>query len=140
MCCTIGDLLQAAYGMPWCLGCCCVNLFFARNTIRYQYRLKTTSGANECVEECLVPYAMYCLVNAITTVCPILAPIAYCQWVALVMVALNLSEEVKNRSTGDQRKAYLVGYNPNHTIPMVQGTVISEPAGTTYPAVVKYDN
>ena len=130
MCCVVGDIVQNSNGMPWYLGCCCVDIFYARNTVRYHYRLNTTTGANECMEECLVPYVFYCLISSITSAFPGLQPIAYCQWMALVTIAMNLNQEVKIKSPGNVSKGYLVGYSGGQPAPQV-GTVIEmvEPAG-----------
>lgn len=38
--CSVGSTLEVALGMPFVIGCCCVNPFTARNLIRYQYRIK----------------------------------------------------------------------------------------------------
>ena len=139
MCCVVGDTLQNSYCMPWLLGCLCVNPFFARNTIRYQYRLKTTFGNNECVEECAIPYIFYCFINLVATAIPLLSPIAYCQWIAVVMTVMNMREEVSLRISSSsvaveedslvRKKAYLVGYSPQSTEPSVHDPVVSEPQG-----------
>eukprot|EP01036_Dinobryon_divergens_P033024 gene33024-42723_t len=147
MCCVVGDTLQTAYGMPWLLGCCCVNPFFARNTIRYHYRLKTTTDSNECIEECAIPYIFYCCVNLVASAIPILSPIAYCQWIALVMIVMNMQEEVSIKSLVDvegdriaRRKAYLVGYSTQSSVPITEGVVIAEPKGDyNYSAVDSRD-
>ena len=109
--CVVGDIVQNAYGMPWYLGCCCVGTFYARNTVRYHYRLETTSGANECMEECLIP-------------------IAYCQWVAPVTIFMNLNQEVKFKSPSNTSKGYFVGYNPQGYGAVAVGTVVKmDPKG-----------
>ena len=129
-CCVVGDIVQNSYGMPWYLGCCCVGVFYARNTVRYHYRLKTKSGADEFCEECLIPWGVYFLIGIITSAFPGLQPIAYCQWVALVTIIMNLNQEVKLKSPGNISKGYLVGYSPNFTnIPVGTVVEIVEPKG-----------
>ena len=126
-CCVIGDVVQNAYGMPWYLGCCCVGVFYARNTVRYHYRLKTKSGQGECVEECLIPYAVYCLVSALAST--FFPPLTYCNLVALVSVIMNLKHEVDLKSPNNTSKGYLVGYSPQGFVAV--GTVVEmvEPKG-----------
>ena len=57
--CAMGKLMEETMGMPWCMGCCCVNVCAARNLIRYQYRIR----GNELVEECTIPYGLKCYGN-----------------------------------------------------------------------------
>lgn len=134
--CTVGDLVNKAYGMPWCMGCCCMNLFTARNTIRYHYRLKTTSGGNECIEECALPYGVYCLLSILSGYVPCLWPITYCNCVALVLLSMNIQEEVKTKTTsGLGGKGYMVGYSPS-VGPMPVHVAVVEPQGVVYAKAV----
>mmetsp|Transcript_27695 Transcript_27695/g.38160 ORF Transcript_27695/g.38160 Transcript_27695/m.38160 type:complete len:259 (+) Transcript_27695:3-779(+) len=110
--CSVGDILKTAYGMPWWMGCCCTNLFFARNTVRYHYRLRTTTGTSEFMEECCYPCLFYFFVNLMATLVPFCAPIAYCQWIAIVTTAMNLQETVRIKNPGDGKTGYIVGYTP----------------------------
>lgn len=71
---------------------------------------------------------------------PILSPIAYCQWIALVMIVMNMQEEVAIKSLVAveedrivRRKQYLVGYSTQST---TEDVVIAEPKGdNNYSAV-----
>lgn len=113
--CSIGTILQNSVGMPWLMGCCCFNLFSARNVLRYQYRLKARNGT-DCMEECFIPYMFYCLLgtcaNVVATFCPCLYPcvfIPFCGAVVATDMAMLREAEMKK---GGENKSYLKGYSP----------------------------
>ena len=108
--CTVGTMMQDSLGMPYCMGCCCVGFFPARNFIRYQFRLKSSSGKSDTSEECFWPCLIYGLGSIVATVLP-------CVWGALCvgLIGLNvqLQKEVESRVTPTGHKGYLVGYHPS---------------------------
>mmetsp|Transcript_24775 Transcript_24775/g.33987 ORF Transcript_24775/g.33987 Transcript_24775/m.33987 type:complete len:156 (+) Transcript_24775:1406-1873(+) len=129
--CFLGDLLKQAYGMPWWMGCCCTNLCFARNSIRYHYRLRSTSGTSDCMEECMYPSLFHILLNILGNVFP---PIVWCEWVVHVFFALNLKETVKMKDPGDGKTGYIVGYTPGGA----ESNVVNvQPSGVVYPTAEK---
>ena len=103
-CCAIGDLASAAYGMPWWMGCCCMNLPMARNTIRYQYRLKPTTDLGEFGEECMCPCACYFCFNLFTTVFPSSYIPNICMLMLTGLVISHLQDEVKSRSSSINKR------------------------------------
>lgn len=78
----------------------------------------------------------YCFVNLVASAIPLLSPIAYCQWIAVVMIVMNMQEEVSIKNSvaveGDRigrRKAYFVGYSTQSSVPIIEDVVIAEPKG-----------
>ena len=113
--CSIGTILSDSVGMPFLLGCCCFNLFNARNIVRYQYRLRGSSGS-DCVEECLTPFCIYCVANIIANIVALAFPILYvclCPALCGVVVGIDvvLQQEAATKK-GGERHAYLRGYSP----------------------------
>lgn len=112
--CSIGSIMSESVGMPFLLGCCCLNLFNAKNIVRYHYRLR---GANssDCVEECLTPFCFYCVANIIANAVALVFPILYlCLFPAicgsLIGVNLALQQEASQKRSGEMR-SYLRGYS-----------------------------
>ena len=129
--CSIGTFLQDSVGMPFLLGCCCFNLFNARNVVRYQYRIKPNiNTTSDCVEECLIPWAVYTCGNFIVSCfCPCfnicLFPF-FCG--AVVLIDMELLSESSIRK-GGQNQAYLRGYSlPQTTAPDIQTIVVNAPS------------
>lgn len=75
--CSVGEFLQKGVGMPYLLGCFCAPLFYARNIIRYQYRIRPESSS-DCMTECVVPYAYYCCMNCLLSIIAGFIPCVYC--------------------------------------------------------------
>lgn len=113
--CSVGTVLDMSVGMPFCLGCCCMNVFSARNVIRYHYRLKRSTDS-DCLEECFLPYATYVALMALSYFCPCAQ---YGIWAMLVGVNMSLFNEARAKGSG-QNRAYLRGYNPGFTQADVQ--------------------
>mmetsp|Transcript_9388 Transcript_9388/g.12999 ORF Transcript_9388/g.12999 Transcript_9388/m.12999 type:complete len:313 (+) Transcript_9388:86-1024(+) len=105
--CSVGTVMDMTVGMPFLLGCCCMNVFSARNVIRYHYRLKGSTNS-DCREECFVPYATYVCLLAASFCIPCAQ---YGIWAMLVAVNMALFNEAKAKGPGHS-KAYLRGYNP----------------------------
>lgn len=89
--CAIGTMMETTMGMPWLLGCCCVDLWMARNLIRYQYRIK----GNDLIEECAIPYGLQCIANALQQIIPCSMCILYAFFVTNSM---QLLEETQKRA------------------------------------------
>lgn len=70
--CAIGSSLETSTGLPFILGCCCVNPWYARNITRYQYRIQ----GNEVTEECLGPLCLSYVFGGIVGLWGILVPLA----------------------------------------------------------------
>eukprot|EP01036_Dinobryon_divergens_P030878 gene30878-40188_t len=107
------DMLSV--GMPWIMGCCCFNLFNARNVLRYQYRLRSHNGS-DCVEECLIPYMVYYLLGSLATMVACFIPCCYpCLFVpfcgAVVATDMAMLQEAEIKK-GGENKSYLKGYSP----------------------------
>lgn len=108
--CTVANNMNSTFGMPHVMGCCCTSFCLARNFIRYQFRLKPVTG-DDCLEECGIPYAVYCCGSACANAIPCLWCILYGMF---VLFNSQLSREVQSRlPLVDTR--YLVGYQPPGT-------------------------
>lgn len=77
-------------GMPFFMGCCCVNMCAARNLIRYQYRI----SGDDFIEELVIPCGIQCLGKTLGQCIPCI----WCAWYAFyVTVGMHLMEEIKLR-------------------------------------------
>lgn len=84
--CAIGNIMERSVGMPWYLGCCCVNVVSARNIMRYQYRLK----GDDVMEELVAPCCAHIGTHMAAQVCPC----AGCfLWAAYAAVTTQMSLE-----------------------------------------------
>lgn len=94
--CAVGDTLQRAIGMPWCLGCCCGSPILTRNLLRYQYRVQ----GNDLMEELALPCCAHAIVNWIPLT-------GICLWgaYALLMAQLGVESQLRPAASG----AYLSG-------------------------------
>jgi hypothetical protein len=105
--CILGDTLNMAIGMPWWMGCICLNPCSARNIIRYQYRI----AGNDVVEELCTPVMFYgstLILSCISYVfCPCICLTMCPTYTAFVN---QIHQETIKRSTPDNRR-YLVGYS-----------------------------
>ena len=75
--CSVGEFLQKGVGMPYLLGCCCAPLFYARNIIRYQYRIRPEVDNSDCTTECCMPCAYYCCMNCAMSIFASMVPPLY---------------------------------------------------------------
>eukprot|EP01034_Spumella_vulgaris_P021862 gene21862-27937_t len=50
--CTNADALQRYIGMPWWMGCCCINSTAVTNVLRFHYRLADFGGCSCCYVKC----------------------------------------------------------------------------------------
>jgi hypothetical protein len=112
--CSLGTVLNKSVGMPHLMGCCCFNLFSARNILRYQYRLKPHSGS-DVMEECFIPYMFYCVLgvcaNSLICICPCVYPCLFPLFCgALVTVDMSMLQEAETKK-GGENQAYLRGYS-----------------------------
>lgn len=103
--CAIGSAVEGSTGMPFWMGCCCVNFCSARNIIRYHYRIH----GNDLLEECLIPCGIYAIGLVLSSVLPCLC---FLLVPALVTATTQLVEEAKTRE-GNGAQRYLVGYVPH---------------------------
>jgi len=119
-CFKVGNILENSVGMPWCMGCCCVPLFTARNIVRYQYRLSPVikqslcecwPTSNEFVEECVWPSLLYYTGQALSSLT--FGATLIVVWAYEVGVILSLGKEVSLRKDKNQR-TYLIGFEPQH--------------------------
>lgn len=96
-CCARADIMQSVFGMPWWMGCCCVNIPQFRNAIRYQYRLTTSTENAEWFEECCLPFAFYEFTKIVGH---IFGPFVMlcCQCAAVGVVVTHIQEEVATHS------------------------------------------
>ena len=128
--CSIGTILQDSVGMPFLLGCCCFNLFNARNVVRYQYRIKhRMNSTSDCSEECLLPWFVYVIANCtLTFFCPCFQICLFpflCG--AVVAIDMELLSESSTRK-GGQNQAYLRGYSaPPALVSIAPGAVEMTP-------------
>jgi len=61
--CSFGTILQRSMGMPFWMGCLCMNFCMTRNVLRYHYRL---NGSDLC-EECFLPNTLFNFADYFTT-------------------------------------------------------------------------
>jgi hypothetical protein len=102
--------------MPWVMGCCCFNLFNARNVLRYQYRLRPKYGS-DVMEECFIPYIFYylqlfCCANMVWP------------WYVVILDMAMLDEAEAKK--GGENQAYLRGYS------------VSPPSASASPTAPQY--
>lgn len=90
-------MMQNVFGMPWWMGCCCINIPYFRNAIRYQYRLTTSTENAEWIEECCLPFAFY---ECTKVVGHIFGPFVMlcCQFAAVGVVVTHIQEEIATHS------------------------------------------
>ena len=127
--CSLGTVLNKSVGMPWVMGCCCFNLFNARNVLRYQYRLRPQHGS-DVMEECFIPYMFYCLTNIFASMVSCICPCAqfclfpvFCGAVVILDMAMLDEAEAKK---GGENQAYLRGYS------------VSPPSASASPTAPQY--
>ena len=103
--CVTGSALDTAMGMPWCIGCACVNPFLARNIMRYHWRLKGNDAA-----EMLVP--VLCLTIDQFVILPPAGIITF-YGIGAMLVTMQLLAEVDSRGADAtmEAKRYLTGYS-----------------------------
>ena len=113
--CAVGSAAEAAFGMPFLLGCCFLNPMNLRNLLRYQYRLALLSSECECAEECVLPWFVYGFGSLLSI------PL-FCFWPCICsalyggLVGIVTEEQAVVQKFGaNQAKSYLVGYNPAST-------------------------
>lgn len=112
-CCSVGTILNEAIGMPWCLGCCCVPFWQARNFTRYHLRLQRTSCTGDgfwchgdCKEECVMPCCAHCVLNCI----PYVGYLLFLYYQAGFIMGLKQDVALRPRT----EVGYMVGYHPPH--------------------------
>lgn len=102
--CAAATIMSKGVGMPCLYSCCFVNIFAARNFVRYQNRVK----GNDCIDECCVPWSTYCCGGLLSAIIP-------CFWCivcpAFVLFIVQLLNEVEKRPAAQPR--YLVGAADN---------------------------
>lgn len=95
--CSIGTALNRSVGMPFWMGCCCVNICSARNIIRYQSRVR----GDECWEEIVTPCAVY-----IGCVAGYFCPILYC-CIAPAIIAQSMQLQAQADAKPSRTNRYL---------------------------------
>ncbi|CAE7362170.1 unnamed protein product [Symbiodinium microadriaticum] len=131
--CAMGSLLENGMGMPWYMGCCCVNVCTARNLLRYQYRIH----GNDFVEECAIPYGIKCIGDMLG---PAFLPIWPLLYGFFVAGAMQLTQEVEARRPEivprgfDQEGRYLAGYDNATALAGLRGAAaVFSPFAATAP-------
>lgn len=120
--CTIGTMLNDAMGMPWYLGCCCMNFCIARNVLRYQFRYKAATN-DDCLEECFFPFLAPFLSNILSKTCVPCADSILCSmFYSSIMDMVSAVEVEKNAQPLGH--GYLIGYHPGESIHGCQRVVI----------------
>lgn len=94
-------------GMPWYMGCCCVDVWMARNLIRYQHRLK----GNDLLEECALPFGLRLLGNVVGNVIPCAPCIVYGLFVVLSMQLLEETQKRAGDVDGRPNRRDSAGYS-----------------------------
>lgn len=125
--CSQGDILYHAVGMPYFLGCCCMNLFTTRNIFRYQYRIKPHSG-DDVVDECLFPTGMVFLNSACQQI-----PCFSCAVCALYSaITLSMLKEIDSRPVNHTKQylsesetSNLVSQEGVQLVTIIQGEVVA---------------
>jgi hypothetical protein len=98
--CAVGDIMERSVSMPWYLGCCCVNVWTARNLMRYQYRIQ----GNDVLEELAAP----CGAHFVTNIVQQCVPCAGCVlWAAYATLVTQLGLE--STAHAPSRGPYLSG-------------------------------
>ena len=97
-CCAKADIMQNVFGMPWWMGCCCINIPYFRNAIRYQYRLTTSTENAEWIEECCIPFTFYELTKVIGHMFGPFVMLC-CQFAGVGVVVTHIQEEIATHST-----------------------------------------
>jgi hypothetical protein len=113
--CTVGRVVNHSIGMPFLLGCLCMNICFLRNIVRYHYRIKPTFEKDEYDELCMP------LGSCLGGLCfcnPVLS-MAYTMSIAAQVVC-----EVQFRPKANNKR-YLLGY----TVQIQDASFIEERAG-----------
>lgn len=103
--CAQGKIMSHVVGMPYYLGCLCMNILTVRNVMRYQYRIKPTFGG-DVYDEILMPIG-YCFGGLL--ICnPI---IGFALHVAL---SVQVVREMGRRPACPSRR-YMLGFQPTAT-------------------------
>lgn len=106
--CMMGKIMEDSIGMPFWLGCFCVNPFAGRNIMRYHYRIRPYYN-DDNTEELLIPLGAYCVNHAVRGVLPVISDIVFRG--AIAAAIMQMAVEVNIRGPGHNR-GYLVGYQP----------------------------
>jgi hypothetical protein len=77
-------------GMPFIIGCCCVNVCATRNLLRYQYRIR----GNDFLEDLVVPLSLSCVGS---TLGGLFAPLRCLPYAFYTVVGMQLFEEIRLR-------------------------------------------
>lgn len=104
--CAVGSAMRNSMGMPYLLGCCCVNPCLAHNFLRYQYRIATANG--DCTDECLFPGSLYTIGLALGLFVP---PVWGCVYLGFVSYIMEM-DSIVDAKKRESQKGYLIGYTP----------------------------
>ena len=103
--CAIGSTLESAIGMPFCIGCFCVNPFLARNIMRYHYRIAGDENL-----ETIVPITCYTIDRVVQYSDPNNTVILF--FIGALLVTMQLLAEVAHRGNENiVSRRYLSGYD-----------------------------
>eukprot|EP01038_Epipyxis_sp_PR26KG_P009332 gene9332-12574_t len=125
--CATGKALERSIGMPFFLGCCCVNPCTASQLVRYQYRIKGSDIGADLV----FPYVLYSIGYALNLFTAGAAlPLIFIPY-TVNKVAGTLAE-AESRGGGEAQR-YLAGYNPyTQVIPSAPISGTATTSGTQY--------
>ena len=118
--CTAGAAMERGVGMPFWMGCCCMNMCTARNIIRYQHRVV----GNDCIDECILPSLLVMATGASL----LFVPLILC--IAPVVVARSMQLQAQAQARPTQSRRYLVNDSirqvpvPAPDIVVIQPTVV----------------
>jgi Cys-rich protein (TIGR01571 family) len=116
--CTSGAAMQRGVGMPFWMGCGCMNICTARNIIRYQHRIL----GNDCLDECILPSLLLLAAGA-----SVLFPLLFL-CIAPVIVARSMQVQAQSESRPTQSNRYLINDNIRQIPVQVHQVVVVQPS------------
>jgi hypothetical protein len=118
--CAVGKIMSKSLGMPYYLACCCMNIFTARNVLRYHYRIQPAFGS-DLFDELLMPLLYGC------GGCLLCNPLL-CLGLHVAM-AIQIVREVDARPVAEGGR-YLVGFRPPLSAPSASVPPVAGPPGS----------
>jgi hypothetical protein len=123
--CSNGQAMQMSLGMPFVLGCCCVNSFTAHNLIRYQYRIKPYVQ-RDFFDECLLPCILVNLISASVQ-----------DDTSSFIIQLGLSAVATQTLLEAKKGSRRFGQSPRYLLP--QGGLVAQPGVPYIPVPMRND-
>ena len=103
--CAVGSAMETSMGMPWLMGCACVNPFLARNLMRYHWRMKGDDAL-----EMLTPL-LCCTVDQVVFLDPYGIISLYGIGSLIVTMQLLAEVDIRGGDSAMEAKRYLTGYS-----------------------------